>query len=46
MSAGWEIWEREMMGLTDSTYNAFHAVMWYRKVALGDIRSLKNPFVW
>ena len=46
ISGGWEIWKREMMGLTESTYNAFRAVMWYRKVALGDTRSLNNPFGW
>ena len=40
----WEIWESKMMGLTELPYNASQAVKWYKIVALGDIKSLKNPF--
>ena len=34
------------MGLTDLPYNACRVVMWDRIVALGDTRSLNNPFGW
>ena len=44
-SGGWEIWERNIMGLTDSTYHAFQVVTWAEIVALGDRWSLNNPFV-
>ena len=27
-SGGWEMWERKMMGLTDSPYHACKAVTW------------------
>ena len=35
-----------MMVLTDSHYNACWVVMWYKSVALGDMRILNNPYGW
>ena len=35
-----------MMGLIDSSYNKFRAVIFNRRVALGDMLILKNTFVW
>ena len=46
ISGGWERWERGVMRLIDSPYNACRAVMWDRIVALVDILSIKNPFGW
>ena len=36
----------EMMGLIDLPYNACRVVTGYKSVALGDMQSLKNNFLW
>ena len=46
VSGGWEIWEREMMRLTYLPYNKCWKVMWYIRLTLGYMLSLKNPFGW
>ena len=43
---GWEIWERNMMGLTDSPYHACQTVTWARKIALGNRRDPSKPLKW
>ena len=34
------------MVITDLPYNGCQAVMWYRRVVLGYMLSLNNPFGW
>ena len=46
ISGVWEKWEKKMMGLIDSSYNKCRAVIFNRRVALGDMLILKNNFGW
>ena len=46
ISGGWEGWDRKIMGLIYSTYYVCQVVTWAKSVALGDRKSLNNPFGW
>ena len=39
---GWEIWERKIMGLTDSTYHAFQVMTRSKGLFWGYRRNLKT----
>ena len=45
-SGGWERWESKMMGLADLHYHAYQAVTWDKRIAMGYLLELKNPFAW
>ena len=43
---GWEMWERNTMGLMDSPYHAYQAVTYAKSISLGDRRDSDDPFSW
>ena len=43
---GWEMWERNTMGLMDSPYHAYQAVTYAKSIYLGDRRDYDDPFSW
>lgn len=44
--AVWERWERCLMGVTTSPYQAIQALLWADEVVRGDREEGSNPFCW
>ena len=40
------MWERKIMGLTDSPYHSCQAVTWANCIAIRDRLNSNNPFAW